>query len=128
MSPPLPPSLTVSTDNRSKKETSSSSILVVVLLMYPSSPLRKVSSRSRLPTVTPILEEKISITRWSTTAWLTSRRKLASTSPRTTDHSEDLEPSARRPREFCLVHIRPQLNVKLSLKVRTTTTISPEPS
>merc|ERR1719498_1206003 len=76
----------------------------------------------------PTSEERISTTRWSTTVWLTSRRRLVSTSLRTTDLSEDLEPSARRPRESCPVHIRPQSSVKLWLKVRTITITSLEPS
>merc|ERR1712086_455097 len=125
-SQPLPLSLTVSTDKPSKRRTSLSSISVEVLSMSPSSPLRKVSSRSKLPTVTPISVEKISITNLSISALPTSRRNLVSISPRTPELSEDSEPNARRPREFFLPHILPQSSARLLLKVRITTPTSPE--
>merc|ERR1711871_1671340 len=127
-SQPLLPSPTVLTSNPLKRRTSSSSILEVVLSMSPSSLLRKVSSRSRPPTVTPISVERTSTTSSSTSAWPTSRRRPDSTSPRTQEPSEDSELNARRPRESSQVHIKPQSSARPLLKVRTTTPTSQEPS
>merc|ERR1711998_99306 len=122
------PSPTVLISNPLKRRTFSSSISEVVLSISPSSPLRKVSSRSRPLTVIPISVEKISITSLLISAWLISRRRLDSISPRTQEPSEDSELNARRPRESSQVHIKPQLIARPLLKVRTTTPTSPEPS
>merc|ERR1711998_197178 len=120
------PSPTVLISNPLKRRTSSSSISEVVPSMSPSSPLRKVPSRSRPLTVIPISVEKISITSLSISAWLISRRRLDSISPRTQEPSEDSELNARRPRESSQVHIKPQLSARPLLKVRTTTPTSPD--
>merc|ERR1719223_2257523 len=127
-SQPLLPLPTVSIDNLSKRRTSSSSILVVVLSMSPSLPSRKVSSRLRLPTVTPTWVVRISITSLSTSALLTSRRSLELTSREMPELLEDLELNARRLREFSHLHIRPQLSARPLLRVRITTPTSQEPS
>merc|ERR1712100_521315 len=63
-----------------------------------------------------------------TSAWLISRRRLDSTSPRIQEPSEDSELNARKLRESSQVHIKPQLSARPLLKVRTTTPTSQEPS
>jgi heat shock protein 1/8 len=62
------------------RRMSSSLTLVVVLLMSPSSPLRKVSSRSRPQLVTPILVVRTLTTEWSTTSSRSSRGRIRRTS------------------------------------------------
>merc|ERR1719218_118832 len=125
-SQPLLLLLTVLTNNLLKRRISSSSILEVVLSMSLSLPLKKVSSRSRPPTVTPISVVKISITSLSISAWPISRRRLDSTSPRTQELLEDSELNARKLTESSQVHIKPQLSARPLLKVRTTTPTSLE--
>mmetsp|Transcript_11277 Transcript_11277/g.21277 ORF Transcript_11277/g.21277 Transcript_11277/m.21277 type:complete len:260 (+) Transcript_11277:622-1401(+) len=69
---PLPrPSRMVWT-RRVRRRTSSFSTLVVEPSMFPSSPSRRASSRSRPRLVTPTWEVRISITAWLTTSSKTS--------------------------------------------------------
>lgn len=128
MSLPLLLLLTDLTRSPRKRETFSSSISEEELSMSHSSPSKKEFLKLRLPMETLILEEKISITELLTSALKTSKRRLALTSLAMTELSEDLEPNARRPREFSQLPFLLPLNAMPSLKEKITMPTFQEPS
>ena len=119
-SPPPLLSLTVLTRKVKVSATSSFSILVVVPSMFPSLPLKTVSSKLRPPMVTLTWVVKISITESSTTAFRTSRRRPVSTLTATHVLSVVFAPSAKRQSAFSQLLINLKSNVRPSPMVRIT--------
>ena len=105
-----------------------SSILVVAHSMSLYLPLMKVSSKLRLPMVTPISVVKISTIDLLISAHQSSRNRLGSTLWTIQELSVDSGLNARKQREFFPQLIRHLLSVRLLLRVSISTQTYPEPS
>jgi hypothetical protein len=124
----LPLLLMVWTNKALRRRMFSFLISVVVHSVFQFSPLRKVSTMSRLLMEIIISEERTLTTYSSITVSRSSRRRPVSIFPATLVPSEDLGLSVSKPRESSLLPASPLLNVRLLLKARTSISRSPEPS